>query len=178
MSSKVAETTSLLTNSPMENAEVSVAAVIDGTADFILGFSNSSMRNFFKSPNLSYCMHNPYTSLGILLLIAIICAPLLNSKVAAKFFIFVMNSSTSSLAGSNFRFLHASKAAWVVLPSLANLLRNCHLKDLSFCSLVYLSSYLYPSISSIFIVLTHHLAFQTGFLETSFSGLHHSLCQT
>ena len=59
MSSDVAETTSLLTNSPMENGEVSASAVIDGTANFILGFSNSSMRNFFSSSNLSFCMHNP-----------------------------------------------------------------------------------------------------------------------
>ena len=159
MSSEVAETTSLLTNSPIENTEVSATAVIDGTADFILGFSNSSMRNFFNSSNLLYCMHKPYTSHGILLFMAMICASSLNSKVVAKLFTFVINSSTSSLAGSNFRFLQASKDAWVVLPSLANLLRNCHLKDFFFCSLVYLSTYLYPSNSSMFIVLAHHLAF-------------------
>ena len=121
-------------------------------------------------------MHKPYTSLGILLFIAIICASLLNSKVAAKFFTFVMNSSTSSLAGSNFRFLRASKAAWVVLPSLTNLLRNCYLKDFSFCSLVYLSSNAYPSNSAIFMVLAHLLAFSNRVSKTSFSDHHHSLC--
>ena len=48
MSPEVAETTSLLTNSPIENAEVSAATVIDGTADFILGFSNEEFLQFIQ----------------------------------------------------------------------------------------------------------------------------------
>ena len=48
MSTEVAENTSLLTYSPMENVDVSAAGVMAGTVDFILGFSNSSIKNFFQ----------------------------------------------------------------------------------------------------------------------------------
>ena len=160
MSSEVAETTSLLTNSPMENTEVSAAAVIDlwycRLHPRVLKSFSEEFLQFIQfvilhAQTIHISWHITFT--------AMIWASSLNSKVAARFFTFVINSSTSSLAGSNLRFLQASKAAWVVLPSLANLLRNCHLKDFFFCSLVYLSSYLYSSNSSMFIVLAHHLAF-------------------
>ena len=46
MSSDVAETTSLLTNSPMENADVSTLAAINGIADFILGSQKVQSETF------------------------------------------------------------------------------------------------------------------------------------
>ena len=140
-SSDVAETTSLLTNSPMENAEVSASAVIDGTANFILGFSNSSMRKLFQfiqfvilhAQSIDVSWHITFYGhhLGFLIESQSSCQVL---YVGHEFFYIIFHRV-------KFQFLQASKAACIVLPSLANLLMKSHLKVflflLCFCLIIF-----------------------------------------